>query len=211
MAIDDGYIKYDRSHFLKTEELDLGEYVELEDWRKILFQKELIGEYISDKIGYGNMSCLKNYQRLKKTNKPQFCITSTQTGKHPHLTGKQYTRVVDFDMRKNTIYSQGLMEASSEALTHGAIYEGNTNIHFIFHIHSPKIWQGMIDDQLPFTSEDIPYGTVEMAESMKNLVQLKSHGHFVMKGHEDGVIIYAETAQLAGKLTLDLFKRYCTF
>ena len=207
-VIDDGVIKYDRSNFSLSEPIPKEEYMQLEYWRKKLYDLNLIGEYKDQGVGFGNMSMLKNYQHIIESKVPQFIITGTQTGRHPNLTGSHYTRVTDYEISKLKIYMMGSIEASSEALTHAAIYEANSNIKVIFHIHSSFIWNGMIKDSSDFTHESIPYGTVEMAEATQKCVGQKNAGSFCMHGHEDGVVVYGGSLDEVGDLTLQLYQRY---
>lgn len=207
-VIDDGVIKYDRSNFSQCGPLDSSEYSALESWRKRLYAINLIGEYPEEKVGFGNISVRKDYSPLFQSKVPQFVITGTQTGKYADLDGRHYTRVLDYQIDQLKIKMMGPVEASSEALTHAAIYAHNKNIQAIFHIHSKDIWQGMIDDQYDFTCKSIPYGTVEMAHATERCVAQKDYGTFCMHGHEDGVVAYGRSLEEAGKLILDLHARY---
>lgn len=207
-VIDDGVIKYDRSNFSLSGPLESFEYQELEFWRNKLFKIGLIGEYPTEKIGFGNMSTVKDYSQFTKSIHPQFIITGTQTGKYSELSGSHYTRVLDYNINKLQIKMMGCIEASSEALTHAAIYESNDKIKAVFHIHSSVIWKKMIEDNLDFTAAHIPYGTVEMAIATKKCISGKTNGVFCMHGHEDGIVIYSESLELAGNRTLDLYDKY---
>lgn len=207
-VIDDGVIKYDRSNFTQSAPLENAEYNKLEYWRKKLYQLNLIGEYPEAKVGFGNMSMLMNYHSLHPAKVRQFVITGTQTGKYADLDGSHYTRVLDYDIDNLKIKMMGPIEASSEALTHAAIYAANSAIQVVFHIHSKSIWQGMIKDHCDSTCETIPYGTVEMAHATQKCIRNKNTGSFCMKGHEDGVVIYGTTLEETGRLTLELYNRY---
>ena len=207
-GIDDGVIKYDRTNFTQCEALNYSEYAELETWRTLLYRLNLIGEYPVEQAGFGNMSKAQNYEEYSPFHGTQFVITGTQTGKHPKLNGEHYTRVLGYDIALQKINVLGPLEASSEALTHAAIYEANPNIKAIFHIHSKPIWDGMKNDLSPSTHEDIPYGTLEMANAVKDLIAGQNNGVICMRGHEDGVIAYAETTEAAGDLILDLYFNY---
>ena len=133
-VIDDGVIKYDRSNFSLSGPLEAFEYQELEYWRNKLFKIGLIGEYPAEKIGFGNMSTVKDYSQFTKSIHPQFIITGTQTGKYSELSGSHYTRVLDYNINKLQIKMMGCIEASSEALTHAAIYESNDKIKAVLDI-----------------------------------------------------------------------------
>ncbi len=206
--IDDGVIKYDRSQFEHSDALSSDEFYELERWRNTLYNLKLIGEYLPEKIGYGNLSQRKDYRYLKKIEKPQFIITGTQTGGLPELNGEYYTRVLDFDLSKNQVNVNGPLEASSEALTHAAVYEGNPNINVVFHIHSTPIWKGMIAENYPATAKEIPYGTLDMANAVQEIVKVNDSGIIVMKGHDDGVISFANDLDTAGKLLLQVYDKF---
>jgi ribulose-5-phosphate 4-epimerase/fuculose-1-phosphate aldolase len=207
-VIDDGVIKYDRTNFSHCEALHVDEYSELEYWRKKLFQLNLIGEYPEAQVGFGNMSMIQDYSNFFESSHPQFIITGTQTGKYPDLNGLQYTRVLDYEINGLKIKMMGAVEASSEALTHAAIYESNPNIKAVFHIHSKEIWEKMLTDGSDYTAAEIPYGTVEMARATQACIRGKDAGVFCMHGHEDGIVIYGRSTDEAGRLTLELNKKY---
>ncbi|MCK5073369.1 MAG: class II aldolase/adducin family protein [Bacteriovoracaceae bacterium] len=220
--IDDGIIKYDKSSFIKTGPLPAEEYLNVEKWRKILNKLKLISVYPHLDIGYGNISQKRDYQKFNKSNKPQFVITGTQTGKYGTLSGEHYTRVIDYDIDYFQISTMGPLDASSEALTHAAIYELNQSIRAVIHIHHEGIWNGMIRDHSDATSKFIPYGTKEMALAVKDCISRvdnniftrngfydgKSQGIFVMKGHHEGVISYGPNLSTAGNLILKIYKKY---
>ena len=206
--IDDGVIKYDRSHFEKTKALPSEEFQELEKWRSTLFQLRLIGEYLPEKIGYGNLSEKKDYSHLYETPLSQFIISGTQTGGLANLDGNSYVRVLDFNFDTLLIKAQGPLEASSEALTHAAIYDSSPSIQAVFHIHSNSIWKGMIEENYPATPKEVPYGTKEMALTVKDIIAGQSNGLLVMKGHEDGVIAFGECLSDAGKKILEVYDKF---
>lgn len=200
--IDDGVIKYQRQ-FTKIDSLKSDEYWPLEKWRKKLFHLKLIGEYPDVFIGYGNMSW-----RLSPAMPIRFIITGTQTGKYPDLSGEHYTRVTGYDLAKNLIIAEGPIDASSEALTHALLYECSEKIQAIFHIHDKIIWQGMLDTNMPATAADVPYGTVEMAKAVHDLVGNQSFGSFAMAGHEDGVVAWGENLDQAGVEIMKLVEKF---
>lgn len=207
-VIDDGVIKYDRSNFTHCGPINLVEYSSLENWRKKLYKLNLIGEYPREQVGFGNISEAKDYSQFGLSNVPQFIITGTQTGKYPELDGRFYTRVLDYDIEHLKIKMLGPIEASSEALTHAAIYSHNKNIQAIFHIHSSEIWKGMINDKCNFTDKSIPYGTFEMAKATVKCIEQNDFGYFCMHGHVDGVVAYGRNLEETGQLIIDLYNKY---
>lgn len=176
-------------------------YIDIEKWRAILFKMNLIGEYPTEEVGFGNIS-----KRLE-TGSEEFIITGTQTGKHPHLTGGQYTHIKKCNLKKMSLDAIGPIAPSSESLTHYAIYSTCSQVNYIFHVHSKKLWNFMLDNDFLKTSKDIEYGTQEMALATKDCIEDKSSGIFAMEGHEDGIIAFATTAEAAGKVILDTVKQ----
>lgn len=203
--IDDGIIKYDRTNFSQCSPLPTAEYAQLEYWRKKLYKLNLIGEYSESKIGYGNISAIYDYSEIIKTIKPQFIITGTQTGKYPDLDGSHYTRVLDFSISELRVQMQGPIEASSEVVTHAAIYEQNLLIKAVFHVHSAALWKMMIDTNFPYIEKNIAYGTLEMARATQQCVADTTAGVFCMRGHTDGIVAYGKSLEEAWN---HIFKLY---
>ncbi len=208
--IDDGVIKYNTAAFTKSPPLKESEFLDLEQWRHKLYQIKLIGEYLPEKIGYGNLSLRRDYAQFHSTEHSQFIITGTQTGGLEHLTGSSYTRVLDYNFKDWSVKAMGPLQASSEALTHAAIYESHRDkINAVFHIHNKEIWKGMIEQNYDSTPENTPYGTEEMANAVIECVGDNDRGIIVMKGHEDGVISYGATMEIAANLILEVYSKFC--
>lgn len=203
--VDDGIIKFDRSSFIQIESIEMDEYFALEAWRKRLYALNLIGEYPIEKIGFGNMSLKRDYSFIRPNSKPQFVITGTQTGKYADLDGKLYTRILDYHLDQNRVVAMGAVDASSETLTHAALYETNAEIQAIFHIHHKRTWNYFLRHQLPHTKKDTPYGTIEMAREAQSLFQGVARGIFAMEGHEDGVIAFSTSLDDCAKMILDSY------
>ena len=97
--------------------------------------------------------------------------------------------------------------ASSESMTHAVIYLQKKNVGAVFHIHDHNIWKKLLSTQ-PSTSNDIAYGTPQMAAEVMRLLDqyfTGDHGLFSMGGHEDGVIAFGKTVDEAGELLLKQF------
>ncbi len=192
--IDEGVIKY-RCDWEKTAAVRPSEVAELTCYRDALHQLNLIAEY-PDGVGFGNLS-----QRYESSpgDPPQFIISGTQTGHLPTLTANDYALVTTFDLAQNTLACKGDRQASSESLTHGVIYTQNPTVQAILHVHHPQLWQQLLN-QVPTTRAAIPYGTPEMAIETQRLfteTDLLRSKIFVMAGHEDGIVAFGETLQIA--------------
>lgn len=184
--IDEGYIKY-QIDWTKappvTDEID-----ELIAVRNQLYEMELIGFYEEHQVGYGNIS-------LKTPENGKFIVSGTQTGGLPVLDRSHFTTVLDYDLEQNRLSCLGPVKASSESLTHAAVYACSPEIQAIIHVHTYGLWEWMLK-HFPFTKASIPYGTPEMAmEVMRlyretNLPTLKS---FAMAGHEEGIFTFGSS------------------
>jgi ribulose-5-phosphate 4-epimerase/fuculose-1-phosphate aldolase len=197
-ARDEGVIKF-KLTLKRAPAPEQAQFIALEKWRALFYKLGLVGEYPNEKIGYGNLS-----SRLPKK---AFIITGSQTGHLAHLQAHHYTKVIECDLKKGSVTAEGLIPPSSESLTHFGIYEANQAIQYVFHVHHPKLWELLQNSESDFISEDIPYGTQEMANAAYQLLANKTSGIFVMKGHEDGIISYATTADDAGKNLLELYRK----
>jgi hypothetical protein len=203
--MDEGVIKYEQ-HFTFIPPLPANEYSSIEQYRRMLHRIRLIGVY-PDGLGFGNISQRKNYLRFHRTRRPQFIISGTQTGALAKLKGEHYTRVVDFDVEQFTVTAQGMARASSEAMTHGSIYEMNPNIRAIIHFHHPGLWQRMIEENYESTGKWVLYGTYEMAKAVKECVGPKTQGIFVMRGHKDGGVAYGPSLNTAMNIIAAAYKK----
>lgn len=198
IARDEGIIKF-KLTLKRAPAPEQTQYIALEKWRALFYKLGLIGEYPNEKIGYGNLS-----SRLPKKS---FIITGSQTGHLAHLQAHHYTKVIECDLKKGSVTAEGLIPPSSESLTHHGIYEANPAINSVFHVHHTELWEMLHQGNFDSINEDIQYGTQEMANAASELLVNKTSGIFVMKGHEDGIISYATSAEEAGKNLLELYRK----
>jgi ribulose-5-phosphate 4-epimerase/fuculose-1-phosphate aldolase len=186
---DEGVIKY-ACVWAQRPPLDLPELPELIHWRDRSYQEGFIGVY-PDGIGYGNISV--------RVQPKQFLVSGTQTGHLANTTPAHYTLVDDWNIASNSLHCRGPVKASSESLTHAALYDCAVNIRAILHIHAPELWQ-RFRDVLPTTGASVPYGTPDMAAEMARLMQesdLPETRMLVMAGHQDGLLAFGDNLQEA--------------
>jgi hypothetical protein len=179
---------------------------ELNGWRQYLYREGLIGE--KDGVGYGNVS-----QRLSDAEEElRFAITGTQTGKLERLTENEYSIVTDCFPRRNEVFSEGPIEASSEAMTHGIIYALDPAVCFVFHGHHAGIWERSDVFNIPVTSADVKYGTPEMTREVERIFPaIIKNGIFSMGGHTDGIISLGWDANEAGEIMIGYLERYNSY
>jgi len=171
-------------------------------WRRIMYLMGLIGQNPNrySGLGYGNIS-----RRFISSEFPEdrkaFIISGSQTGHLPELSEEHYTLVTECCPEENYVAAQGPIRPSSESLTHGAVYIQDSAISAVIHAHSPEIWQNARKLNIPITSENAAYGTPEMAADIRRLfsdTSVKEKGIFAMGGHEDGVVSFGKSLEMAG-------------
>ena len=198
MTIDEGYVKY-TSHWTEGPPPDAAIVDLLETWRAPLYSAGLIGHYEDLGVGYGNIS-------VRHGARGQFVISGTQTG-HLSRTGRDhYSLVTNYDIDANDVSCVGAVQASSESLTHAAIYEVDPGINAIVHVHSRLLWNRLLN-RVPTTNADVAYGTPEMAREFARLYRdtdFASTGIAVMGGHDEGIISIGHSLEQAARRVLDI-------
>jgi len=187
---DEGVIKFQCS-WAKGNITDFEVCSELNKWRKYLYDLGLIGE-LPGGIGYGNISA-----RVGRSE--EFIISGTQTGVHEFTGNHHYTKIINYDVKKNSVSCLGPIKASSETMTHAVLYQYDKNINVIFHSHHDEMWEAL-KEKIPTTSSSVPYGTVEMAEETIRLFEdtdLKHSRLFAMGGHHGGLVAFGRNFQQA--------------
>ena len=181
MTIDEGYIKY-ISDWTQGPAPSQAITDLLNTWRRPLYEAGLIGHDDDLGIGFGNIS-------VRCTPPGRFIISGTQTGHVAETRGEHYSLVTEYDIDDNRVCCTGQVQASSESLTHAAIYELHPDINAVVHVHSRPLWD-QLRGRLPTTSPDVSYGTPEMAHEFSRLYrdsEFASIGIAIMAGHEEGI------------------------
>ncbi|HHG86221.1 MAG TPA: class II aldolase/adducin family protein [Bacteroidetes bacterium] len=189
--IDEGYIKF-HLEWEKAKAPEGAAISELIAMRNQLYALALIGEYAELSIGYGNIS-------LRRSGTQQFYISGTRTGSIQKLSPEQITLVDQYDIATNTVKCRGPIEASSESLTHAAIYTCDPHIQAVIHVHHLAFWQNLLG-QVPSSRAQVPYGTPEMAREVTRLyseTDLPQSRIIAMGGHAEGIITFGENLQAA--------------
>ena len=198
----EGVIKYELL-FTRAAAVLNHDYTDLSRWHRRFKNAGILGQDPEryDGLGFGNLSQWVNHS--------SFLISGTQTGYLDALTAADYALVTHAEITKNRISAEGQIKPSSEALTHAAVYALDADIRYVFHVHSPDIWEQREQLALPETAAEIPYGTPEMANEMVRLYHHGAFKHrnvFAMAGHEDGIVGFANTANKAGKAIMGLLE-----
>lgn len=193
---DEGYIKFDLDWDQRAFDFSDADFMLLNSYRTNLFELNLIGAY-PDGIGFGNISF-----RLKENN---FIISGSATGNFKKLEKKHYSLVTDFDIKNNRVTSIGLTKASSESMSHAAVYMLNKNVNSVIHIHNQNMWEQYLNN-LPTTNKKAEFGTPELAFEIQKKVT-NSNGIIIMGGHPEGIISYGQTVEEAYNLLIQYYNK----
>lgn len=197
-SIDEGYVKY-VSHWIAGPAPDAAAVASLNEWRRPLFAAGLIGHYRELDVGYGNLS-------IRGDQPGQFIISGTQTGHIEDTTSEHYALVTNADIALNSVTSVGPVQASSEALTHAALYALSADINAVVHVHDDALWE-RYRDTLPTTDAAVAYGTPEMAREFDRLwhsTAFAARDIAVMAGHAGGLVSIGATLKGAARRMLNL-------
>lgn len=202
MTIDEGYTKY-QCDWVRGESVGEAIATALSHTRDRLWDQGLIGQYPNG-IGFGNVS-------LRHPQQPRwFVVSGTQTGHLSRLGPAHYATVVDWDCDRNWLSCVGPVQASSESLTHGTLYQALPGVGAVLHVHRRSLWERLLD-QVPTTAATVPYGTPAMAAEMLRLLResdLPSQRLLVMAGHEEGILSFGETLAAAAAVLEGAIARF---
>lgn len=191
----EGYIKFNLQWEKTSFDFPDNQFYELNSYRSKLYDLGLMGMY-PDGIGFGNIS-------MRYNNSNQFIISGSATGGLPELKKESFALVTHFDIQKNTIYCLGQTAASSESMSHAAIYKSNKNCNAVIHIHHMKLWNKFLG-LLPTTDKKAEYGTPEIAFEIGKEAHEKE-GIIIMGGHEEGIISFGKDLNEATQNIINLY------
>ncbi len=165
--------------------------------RNALHASGLIG-VLPDGIGFGNISLRDG---------SGFIVSASATGAVAVAGAGHFCRVERFDIETNTVWCRGPLRASSESMSHGAVYRVSLGIHAVIHIHDSSIWRMMLQDGSLSTPPEAEFGTPELARSIMATVAGSDAFTLVLAGHEDGVLVGAANPDAALALVTELVRK----
>ena len=190
----EGYIKFNLNWEEKPFDFTDNDFLSLNSCRQKLFELGLIGAY-PDGIGYGNISI-----RYKKN---KFIISGSETGNFKNLSKDHYALVEDYNINDNSVHCVGLTKASSESMSHAAVYDSNPNVNAVIHVHHKKLWDNYLI-VFPTTDSKAEFGTPEMAFEISRLAT-SNNGIIIMGGHKEGIIGYGENLNETTNIIINLY------
>jgi L-ribulose-5-phosphate 4-epimerase len=183
--MEEGYIKY-QCNWIQEQVIKAEQIHDINKWRSMLMMKGFIGMY-NNGIGFGNISM--------RMDENTFMISGSATGGIKELAAAHYALVTDFNLAHNQLTCKGMTTASSESLTHAAIYAFSKETNAVVHVHHKEKWNNLLHHTAT-TDPTIAYGTPEMAFAIQKIIKEDKVGPnriIVMGGHEEGLIAYGKT------------------
>lgn len=214
----EGVIKFDCEHRLESlPKRALERFEVLATWRRRLWDLGMVGQDPRryDGAGFGNLSMRLPPYPGPPGRRP-FLITCTQTSGPRELTPACTCVVEACEGHRGWVRSYGPCKPSSESMTHGALYDADPRVRYVFHAHAPSLWRHAKELEIPITDPTVPYGTPEMAREVRRLyaeADQMGQNIIAMGGHEDGVVAFGPRAELAGGIIvqyLEIFNRAAT-
>lgn len=197
---EEGYVKYRGIHEDGPPPAH-PEWQALNALRTDLVKAGLVGA-LENGVGFGNVS-------LRFGEEGAFLISATATGHIPELGPEHYALVTRCNIEENIVWSRGPLRASSESMTHAAVYAAAPGIGCVVHAHHRGLYNDLLAGKAPATEAGAAYGTPAMAKSVAALV--KAHpadGVLVMTGHPEGFLLYAPNVEHMRELLAMLAQGY---
>lgn len=191
------YVKFK----VELQESELPEYPGFEllnRTRTQLHHLGLIGAFPNG-IGFGNLS-------MRIDSGDEFLISATATGAERDIAAADYCRVERVEIEQNRVHCSGLARASSETMSHAAVYRARSDAACVIHIHSRRIFDRLLAEDYPCTPRAAEFGTPAIARAIETLAAAISEpaAVFAMGGHDEGVIAYGPSIPAARDLLLNL-------
>ena len=181
-----GAVKFSYEH-VAAAPADFAGFAELRECRRKLRALGLIGVG-ADGIGFGNVS-------VRDGNTQAFHVTGSGTGGKADLSPGDCAKVTGYDFERNWLRCEGENVASSESLTHAAVYEAAPETGAVIHCHALELWNALLG-RAPTTRPTVDYGTPAMAREVQRLfatTDVRETKLFVMAGHREGLVSFGRT------------------
>ena len=195
-----GVVKFQCEHVVREVAAFAG-FSELNACRRKLLQLRMVGVDGAG-IGFGNLS-------IRDGESAAFYITGSGTGAIAQLQLENMAKVTAYDFERNRVRCEGATTASSESLTHAAVYESAPPAQVVIHCHSARLWQ-QLRNVVPTTPAEVEYGTPKMALEVRRLFRdtnAETQKIFVMGGHPAGIVAFGEGFEEAFAVLMDWSQR----
>lgn len=198
---EEGYVKFDCAWQAGPPPADAF-LPALDQVRTCLWELRLVGFDPRHQVGYGNVS-------IRSSSLSPCIISGTQTGHLRELGAARYCAITDYSLAENRVACLGPVAASSETLSHLAIYEAQPAARAVLHVHHGALWHWGLA-HLPASAAHVPYGTPAMAYELMRLLREHPAAEgqvFAMGGHAEGLIAWGSSPEAALKQLRDCLRR----
>lgn len=196
-----GYVKFNCYWTQSGPVISDEQFEIINSWREILYNMDLIGAY-ENGVGFGNIS-------MRIGNGNQFVITGSSTGEITELEPGHYVKVNSFNIEDNAVQCHGPLKASSESLTHAAIYQADPGMNAVVHVHSLDLWNELIH-KVPTTNPGMDYGTPGLALDILRLFNesdVYEKRIIVMAGDRAGILTFGYDMDEAVNVLMEYLKK----
>jgi ribulose-5-phosphate 4-epimerase/fuculose-1-phosphate aldolase len=197
----EGFVKFNCHWSQSGPVISDEKYEIINSWREILYNMDLICAY-ENGVGFGNIS-----MRIRGGH--QFIITGSATGEIPELEPGHYVKVLSFNIEDNAVQCIGPLKASSESLTHAAIYQADPGANAVVHVHSFELWNELMN-KVPTTNPGHEYGTTGLAKDILKLFNepdVYEKRIIVMAGDQAGILTFGNDMDEAVNVLMEYLKK----
>lgn len=196
----EGFVKFNCHWSQSGPVISDEQYEIINSWREILYNMDLIGAY-ENGVAFGNISM--------RTRGHQFVITGSATGEIPELEPGHYVKVNSFNIDDNAVQCIGPLKASSESLTHAAIYSADPDTNAVVHVHNLDLWNKLIY-KVPTTNPGMDYGTAGLAKDILRLFkdpEIYEKRIIIMSGDRAGILTFGHDMDEAVNVLMEYLKK----
>lgn len=196
----EGFVKFNCHWSQSGPVISDEQYEIINSWREILYNMDLIGAY-ENGVAFGNISM--------RTRGHQFVITGSATGEIPELEPGHYVKVNSYNIDDNAVQCIGPLKASSESLTHAAIYSADPDTNAVVHVHNIDLWNELIY-KVPTTNPGMDYGTAGLAKDILRLFrepEIYEKRIIIMSGDRAGILTFGHDMDEAVNVLMEYMKK----
>jgi len=167
---------------------------DIPDEKEIEDLKKWCNEFIKNRLINPENNSLGLSVRLED----EFIITGNKLKEN--LSNDCFVRVANYDVYKNSLYIEGVLEPSPEALMHYLIYNTRFEVNAIFCGKDDSILKHAKELKLVETKEEIPPGSMELANEVLDV--LGENNFIVIKNY--GFLSLGRNMKEAGELAIKI-------
>ena len=118
-------------------------------------------------------------------------------------------KVNSFNIDDNAVQCVGPLKASSESLTHAAIYMADPGANAVIHVHCIDLWNELIH-KVPTTNPSMDYGTIALARDIFRLFKesdVIEKRIIIMAGDRAGILTFGHDMDEAANVLLSYLRK----